>query len=538
MIYDPCLSGNGVAQAEKLRGDIGQSADMKSSIELIVASPLTRAIETAKIAFALDSEAPLVNAPALVCSLHRERLDTSGDVGMPTSELRQRYGDIFQFDDPTMGEEVWWQGGGGSGDAESKTVSKERWAHARQRVAKFQEWLLARPEHCIAVVGHSAFFKSLLGASRKLRNCEGTWRVSWLLARKKASHFRNKMDNGSEEARHVLGEMLAEAQISQALKDARKNQESKIEEEVLSTEAPKGPAAFDNDVVEYAEQCLGMDRTEDAAYFWIAETALSAPLPSGWYSADSEDGFTYFYNDKGESTWDLPFTAVYKKFFLEMKSAKESEHGNIVQEPPVADLEHSRNVDDEQTKVAEAKAISEKMKEIDMLKRQLEEMTLERDGMKEQVANLNERLALSVDENQHLKTQVPKKPIKRTKRSKASNKYGVRKKSKRSGNISRKRGKKTEKVCVKPSPAVLESVRGDTTKMNSSDGTPHASASKEDTSAETKWAHEDSLTAAKQENFGATVEEPFVKPNAQPLKDFPSVKKAKPMATTTQGISR
>ena len=172
MIYDPCLSGNGVAQAEKLRGDIGQSADMKSSIELIVASPLTRAIETAKIAFALDSEAPLVNAPALVCSLHRERLDTSGDVGMPTSELRQRYGDIFQFDDPTMGEEVWWQGGGGSGDAESKTVSKERWAHARQRVAKFQEWLLARPEHCIAVVGHSAFFKSLLGASRKLRNCE------------------------------------------------------------------------------------------------------------------------------------------------------------------------------------------------------------------------------------------------------------------------------------------------------------------------------------------------------------------------------
>ena len=65
------------------------------------------------------------------------------------------------------------------------------------------------------------------------------------------------------------------------------------------------------------------------------------------------------------------------------------------------DLEHSRNVDDEQTKVAEAKVISENER-IDMLKRQLEEMTLERDGMKEQVANLNERLALSVDENQHL----------------------------------------------------------------------------------------------------------------------------------------
>ena len=115
--------------------------------------------------------------------------------------------------------------------------------------------------------------------------------------------FSNKMDNGSEEARHVY---CRSANFTGA-KGCWKNQESKTRS-VLSTGTERTSSA-DNDVVNMRSNVWAwMNR--GCSYFWIAETALSAPLPSGWYSADSEDGFTYFYNDK-ESTRDLPFTAVY-----------------------------------------------------------------------------------------------------------------------------------------------------------------------------------------------------------------------------------
>lgn len=40
------------------------------------------------------------------------------------------------------------------------------------RIREFIRRLSARPETHIAVVGHSSFFKRMLGMSRKLHNCE------------------------------------------------------------------------------------------------------------------------------------------------------------------------------------------------------------------------------------------------------------------------------------------------------------------------------------------------------------------------------
>lgn len=40
------------------------------------------------------------------------------------------------------------------------------------RIRDFVERLAARPERHIAVVGHSSYFKRMLGMSRKLYNCE------------------------------------------------------------------------------------------------------------------------------------------------------------------------------------------------------------------------------------------------------------------------------------------------------------------------------------------------------------------------------
>lgn len=40
------------------------------------------------------------------------------------------------------------------------------------RIALFTEWLLKRPENCVVVVGHSAFFRDMLNTELKLKNCE------------------------------------------------------------------------------------------------------------------------------------------------------------------------------------------------------------------------------------------------------------------------------------------------------------------------------------------------------------------------------
>ena len=40
------------------------------------------------------------------------------------------------------------------------------------RIASFLEWLSARPEMSIVIVGHSAFFRDMLDTDVKMRNCE------------------------------------------------------------------------------------------------------------------------------------------------------------------------------------------------------------------------------------------------------------------------------------------------------------------------------------------------------------------------------
>lgn len=47
------------------------------------------------------------------------------------------------------------------------------------RIEEFKIWLQLRPEKCIVVVGHSAFFRYMIKTHRKLKNCEV--RSCWLL---------------------------------------------------------------------------------------------------------------------------------------------------------------------------------------------------------------------------------------------------------------------------------------------------------------------------------------------------------------------
>lgn len=54
-----------------------------------------------------------------------------------------------------------------------KNISEHlRLADMQQRTQHFTEWLLSRPEKCIVVVGHSAFFRDLIRTDCKMDNCE------------------------------------------------------------------------------------------------------------------------------------------------------------------------------------------------------------------------------------------------------------------------------------------------------------------------------------------------------------------------------
>ena len=82
---------------------------------------------------------------------------------------------------------------------------------------------------------------------------------------------------------------------------------------------------------------LGMDPDVDQDYMWIAEEALTAPLPEGWQQAEAEDGTPYHFNpDTGESLWEHPLDEVYREKFRNAKA-------NGTKQPKAANTANTAN---------------------------------------------------------------------------------------------------------------------------------------------------------------------------------------------------
>jgi glucosyl-3-phosphoglycerate phosphatase len=128
-------------------------------VELVVTSPLTRALQTTAGLFGDHPGKP----PILVEVLHRECQESSCDIGRAGSVLAAEFPD-FRLDHLP---EVWWH---------VEEVEDARGFHVEPRdlfhgrVSAFREWLAARPERVVAVVGHGTFFARLTG--RWMQNCE------------------------------------------------------------------------------------------------------------------------------------------------------------------------------------------------------------------------------------------------------------------------------------------------------------------------------------------------------------------------------
>jgi broad specificity phosphatase PhoE len=184
MIYDPALSKKGQKQVEALRRNVQSQQDMSSKIQLVVTSPLSRAIDTCLGSFfpqdtgniVATAETPVrsYGPRPLVCALPRERLHKSGDVGISMSALQEKYPDQLDLSDLAthLHPEQWWYDETDLPQGGARAIRPETLLKTQKRVEMFADWLRNRPETCIAVVCHSNFIKTFTRMSRKLNNCE------------------------------------------------------------------------------------------------------------------------------------------------------------------------------------------------------------------------------------------------------------------------------------------------------------------------------------------------------------------------------
>lgn len=146
-LRDAPLTALGHSQAKALAEDVAALRD----IELVVVSPLTRAIQTTLAAFENHP------APRLIEALHREKQESYCDIGRSPPLLATEF-TTFRFDHL---DDPWWF----DGPLEGYPYPRESLDAFEARVTRFADWLSARPEGCIAVVGHGTFLNHLTGSN-------------------------------------------------------------------------------------------------------------------------------------------------------------------------------------------------------------------------------------------------------------------------------------------------------------------------------------------------------------------------------------
>ena len=128
-------------------------------VELVLVSPLTRALETALGVFADHPRAP----PMRVVPLLRERVENSCDVGRSPAELAADFPALDFAHLPP----IWWHAEGAPDD---RGVHIEPEDSVRARAEAFRLSLNGYGQRVIAAVGHGTFLRFLTG--RALANCE------------------------------------------------------------------------------------------------------------------------------------------------------------------------------------------------------------------------------------------------------------------------------------------------------------------------------------------------------------------------------
>ena len=154
LLFDAPLSAIGHEQVRQARVRLHEMR-----VELVVTSPLTRALQTATTLFSDHPATPSI----LVAALPRERVENSCDIGRSPTQLAADFPSVALAHLP----EVWWHV---EGVPDARGICIEPIETVKARVAQFRNFLSSRPERFIAVVGHGTFLYHLTGAI--LANCE------------------------------------------------------------------------------------------------------------------------------------------------------------------------------------------------------------------------------------------------------------------------------------------------------------------------------------------------------------------------------
>lgn len=150
MIFDAPLTALGREQALEAREKVKELG-----IKRAIASPHTRAIQTAKLIF--HDLAPIEVRPG-----HHEYLLHSCDVGRSPAMLEAEFPDL-DFDQLP---DRWWHHLSGEEDE----IAVEPIAHFETRIANFVQDINGFPDTPVAIVGHGNAFNQVIG--RMMENCE------------------------------------------------------------------------------------------------------------------------------------------------------------------------------------------------------------------------------------------------------------------------------------------------------------------------------------------------------------------------------
>jgi len=154
--FDAPLSQTGHDQIAQARGALA-----RYPVEVVLTSPLTRALQTAHGLFDGHPNAPRIQ----VAPLLRERVENSCDIGRAPSAIAAEFPSI----DLAGLDEVWWHR---DGTPDARGICVEPIPLVQARAARFKAEVRARSERVVALVGHGTFFFHLTG--KMMANCEVT----------------------------------------------------------------------------------------------------------------------------------------------------------------------------------------------------------------------------------------------------------------------------------------------------------------------------------------------------------------------------
>jgi len=168
-IFDAELTPKGVSQVQDLKQNLSGLP-----FELIVVSPLRRAIQTTLIAFEEEIKR---GVPVIVHPLVREQMTASDDVGTYRHDLESLYPHLSFNMLPER--DFWWYNDQpelrqSMGDFCNRYIAQSGMMEppdvAMARIKEFEKWLAERTEKMIAVVSHGTIIRKITGTD--LRNAQ------------------------------------------------------------------------------------------------------------------------------------------------------------------------------------------------------------------------------------------------------------------------------------------------------------------------------------------------------------------------------